>query len=120
MDMDGLNMSEVVGDFAGKKLGPTFFQGSKPIDGIWATRDIIMTHTCVMPTGFGVGDHRIFVIDVQETSLVGSEPFWVQQFAARWLNIKVSSRAMRKYVENLEENISRHRLIEKQSSLHIC
>ncbi len=24
-DVEGLNMSEVVGDFTGKKLGPTFF-----------------------------------------------------------------------------------------------
>jgi hypothetical protein len=31
---DGLNMSEVVRDFTGKKIGPTFIQGSKPIDGI--------------------------------------------------------------------------------------
>ncbi len=28
---DGLNMSEVVGNFTGRKIGPTFFRGSKPI-----------------------------------------------------------------------------------------
>jgi hypothetical protein len=104
--MDGLNMSEVVGDFTGKKLGPTFFRGSKPIDGIWATRDIIVTHACVMPAGFGVGDHRMFVIDVQESSLVGTEPFRVQRFEARRLNTKTSSGATRKYVKRLEENIA--------------
>jgi hypothetical protein len=31
---DGLNMLEVVGEFSGKKIGPTFFRGSKPIDGV--------------------------------------------------------------------------------------
>ncbi len=30
--IDGLNMSEVVGDFTGKRIGSTFFRGSKPID----------------------------------------------------------------------------------------
>ena len=33
---EGLAMKEVVGDFTGKKLGATFFRGTKPIDGIWA------------------------------------------------------------------------------------
>jgi hypothetical protein len=113
MDMDGLNMSKVVGNFTGRKLGPTFFRGSKPIDGVWATHDILVTHACVMPASFGVGDHRMFVIDFQEASLVGTEPFWVQQFAARRLNTKVLSRATRKYIKRLEENLARHRLTEK-------
>ncbi len=55
--VDGLNMSEVVGDFTGKQLGPTLFRGSKPINGVWATPDIDVTHACVMPDGFGVGNH---------------------------------------------------------------
>ncbi len=75
---NGLNMSEVAGDFTGKKLGATFFRGSKPIDGVWATQDINVTHACVMPAGFGVGDHRMFVVDMQETSVVGTSPFKVQ------------------------------------------
>jgi hypothetical protein len=44
---DGLNMSEVVGDFTGKKIGPTFFRGSKPIDGIWATPNLVVTHVII-------------------------------------------------------------------------
>ncbi len=55
--IDGLNMSEVVDDFTGKQIGPTFFRGSKPINGVWATPDIAVTHACVMPAGFGVGNH---------------------------------------------------------------
>ena len=118
-NLDGLNMSEVVGDFTGKKIGRTFFCGSKPIDGIWATKDIIVTHACIMPAGFGVGDHRMFVIDFQEVSLVGKEPFRIQRYSARRLNTKVSSRATKKYVERFEENIACHRLIEKLGTLHL-
>jgi hypothetical protein len=33
-DLDGLGMKEVVDDFTGKQLVATYFQGSKPIDGI--------------------------------------------------------------------------------------
>ncbi len=57
MDQDGLNMSEMVGDFTGEKLGTTYFPGTKPIDGIWATKDIVITHACVVPTRYEVGDH---------------------------------------------------------------
>ena len=50
-------MSEVVGDFTGEKLGATYFHGTKPIDDIWATKDIVITHACVMPMRYRVGDH---------------------------------------------------------------
>ena len=115
---DGLGMSEVIGDFTGKKVGPTFFRGSKPIDGIWATPDIMITHACIMPAGFGVGDHRLFVVDFQEESLVGTAPFRIKRFAARRLNTKVSSGATQKYIKRMEEQLSRHRLIERLGQLH--
>ncbi len=60
---DGLNMSEVVGNFTGKKISPMFFWGSKPINGIWTTPDVVITHACVMPVGYGVGNHHLFVVD---------------------------------------------------------
>ena len=77
---EGLNMLEVVGEFTGRKIGPTFFQGSKPIDGIWATLDLVVTHACVMLAGYGVGDYRVFVVDFQERSLIGKAPFWIKWF----------------------------------------
>jgi hypothetical protein len=49
---EGLNMVEVVGVFTGKQIGATFFRGSKPIYGKWATQDLVVTHACVMPVGF--------------------------------------------------------------------
>ena len=44
-----LNMNEVVGAFTGKKIGATFFRGSKLIDAVWATPDIVVVGACVMP-----------------------------------------------------------------------
>ncbi len=92
-NQDGLNMLEVVGDFTGKKIGPTFFLVSKPIDGIWATPGLVVTHACVMPVGYGVGDHWLFVADFQEGSLIGEVHFLIKQFASQQLNTKVSSGA---------------------------
>ena len=106
---EGLNMSEVVGDFTGRPVGPTFFRGSKPIDGVWATKDIQVVNACVMPVGFGVGDHRMFVVDFRQQSLVGASPPKVVRVAARRLNTKIPHVADR-YVNKLEELILNHRL----------
>jgi hypothetical protein len=72
---DGLNMVEVDGELTGKQISATVFRGSKPIDGIWATQDLVVTHVCVMPVGFGMGDHQLFVVDFQEESFIGRAPF---------------------------------------------
>jgi hypothetical protein len=106
--IEGLNMKEFAGEFTGKKIGPTFFR----------TSNLVVTHACLMPAGFGVGDHRMFIIDFQEPSMVGAAPFRVQRFTSRRLNTKVSSGATQKYVERLEANIAKHCLTEKLSILH--
>jgi hypothetical protein len=41
---DGLDMKEVVGAYTGKRIGPTFFRGQLPIDGVWATSNIRVSH----------------------------------------------------------------------------
>jgi hypothetical protein len=75
-------MSEVVGDFTGTLVGATFFRGSKQIDGVWATKDIQVVNACIMPAGYGVGDHRLFVVDFRLQSLVGASPPKVVRVAA--------------------------------------
>ena len=70
--VDGLAMREVVGDFTGKRIGPTFFRGKKPIDGIWATSDVQVVGACVMPAGYGIGDHRLFIVDILGCSCLGN------------------------------------------------
>jgi hypothetical protein len=115
---DGLNMSEVVGDFTGKKIGPTFFRGSKPIDGIWAMPNLVVTHACVMLASYGVGCHWLFVVDFQERSLIGEAPFRIKQFTTQRLNTKVSSGATKKYISRLEDSLDPYSLIECLGQLH--
>jgi hypothetical protein len=111
-------MSEVVGDFTGRKISPMFFWGSKPIDGIWATPDMVVTHACVMPAGYGVGNHCLFVVDFQEASLVGEAPHHIKRFTSQRLNTKVSSGATQQYLHRLEANLDCHCLIEWLRELH--
>ena len=72
--VDGLGMKEAISIFTGKKLGATFFRGTRPIDGVWHTPDVIVTGACVMPTGYGFGDPRLLAINFLISSLVGLAP----------------------------------------------
>ena len=84
-------MIEAMGNYTGQQLGATFFRGSKPIDGVWVTSDVQVTGACVMPAGYGIGDHRLFVVDFLTSSLVGMSPPKIVRAAARRLNNKIPS-----------------------------
>jgi hypothetical protein len=58
-DSEGLDMVETVHAYNGIKLGATHFRGSRPIDAIWAAKDLEITNACAMPIGYGPGDHRM-------------------------------------------------------------
>jgi hypothetical protein len=70
-DIEGLAMREVVGAFSHQPVGPTFFQGTKPIDGVWATSDISVCNAAIMPAGYGIGNQRLFVINFAESDVIG-------------------------------------------------
>jgi hypothetical protein len=116
-DEEGLAMKEVVGAYTGKKIGPTFFRGQLPIDGIWATPDITISNACIMPAGYGIGDHRLFIIDIQTSTLIGTAPPRAKRAASRRLNTRLPHVA-KKYALILEKNILQHRLIEKLGMAH--
>ena len=109
-ELDGLGMREVVGEFTVRQLGATHFRGSKPINRVWTTGDITVMNTCVMPVGFGVGDHCLFVIDFATTTLVGSGTTTVVRPALRQLNTKIHGCADR-YIKSLRRNILHHWLL---------
>ena len=116
-DVDGLAMKEVVGDFTGKQIGSTFFRGKKPIDGVWATSDITISNAAIMPAGYGIGDHRLFVIDMAAADIVGSIPPKIIRPSSRRLNTKLP-RVADVYSRLLEEQIIKHRLIERVGKAH--
>ena len=109
---EGLNIEEAVGNFTGKKIGATFFRGVKPIDGVWVTPDVAITGACVMPDGYGVGDHRLFVVDMLTSSLIGHNPSKIFRAVARRLNTTIP-RAKANYVGRLVDLIVEHRLVKR-------
>jgi hypothetical protein len=111
-DLDGLGMKKVAGEFTAKQLGATYLQGSKSIGRIWATGNLTVTNACIMPVGFGVGDHQLFVIDFATTTLVGSGSHTIVRPALRRLNTKIDGCAQR-YNKMLQRNILCHPLLER-------
>ena len=114
---DVLNMNYLVGTFTGKKTGTTFFRVSKPIDAVWATPDIVVVGACVMPEGYGVGDHRLFVLDFLTSSIIGKIPTRIIRSSERRLNTKIPS-TKDNYTNVLENLVLRHRLTERMVSAH--
>jgi hypothetical protein len=96
-DIEGLAMKEVVGKLTGTAIGSTSFRGSKPINGVWATSDITMCNAAIMPAGYGIGDHRLFVIDYSMMDIIGKSV---------------------EYVRILEGKILKHRLIERTGAAY--
>jgi hypothetical protein len=116
--VNGLVMKEVVGTFTGKQIGPTYLQGSKSIDAVWVTSDIQMAGTCIMPAGYRIGDHCLFVIDFMASLLIGTSPKRIVRPQTRRLNCKILG-AVEQYNKRLEEKILRHRLIEQLGQVHV-
>ena len=115
--IDGLNMNEVVGTFTGKKIRATLFRGQKPIGAVWETPDIVVVEACVIPTGYRVSDHRLFVLDFLASSLIGKTQPQIIRSGERRLNTKIPST---KYnYTNVPENlVLGHRLTERMVASH--
>ena len=110
-------MQEVVGAFTGEEIDVTFFWGTKPIDGVWATSDIVVTGACVIPAGYGVGDHQMFIVDFLTSSLVGNSPPRIAYAGTRRLNTNIHG-ATSRYAADVEEQVLRHKVMQQYSQAH--
>jgi hypothetical protein len=82
-------MKEVVGTFTQQQIGPTYFHGSNPIDGVWVTLDLTVVHACVMPAGYSIGNHCLLVVDFRTEDILGKSPPMAVQAASRRLNTRI-------------------------------
>ncbi len=70
-DKESLNLGKIILKHTRPQTGATFFQCSKPIDGLWASSNLDISNACVMPFGYRIGDHHAFVLNIPLESLVG-------------------------------------------------
>ena len=70
-DPDVLDMQEPVQANTGEAIGPTFFCGSKSINAVWVTKDLHVSNAAVVLVGYGIGNHRMFILEVTNHSFLG-------------------------------------------------
>ena len=69
--------------------------GSKPIDGIWVSHDVTPTEVSVFPHRFGVGDHRVILVDFNLNQII-------QQ------SVKICSPSMRRLICENEKSVENY------------
>ena len=79
--------------------------------------DVKVTGACVMLCGYGIGYHRVFIVDFWTTSLIGDTPPRMIRASARKLNNDIP-RVAEKYTDRLQKNIYQHRIIERTIEAH--
>jgi hypothetical protein len=70
-----------------------------------------------MPFGYGVGDHGAFILDMPIKSLVGIDPVKIVRPASQRLNSRIPG-CSKAYIDSLEGNIMRHRLLKRLHKAH--
>jgi hypothetical protein len=114
---DRPDLRETILQHTGASPGTTFFRGSRPIDGLWVLRDLDISNACVMPFGYGIGNHKAFVLDIPIASLVGKDPVKIVQPVGWRLNSRLPG-CSEAYIKSLEDNIQQHRLLERLYEAH--
>eukprot|EP00804_Cyclotella_cryptica_P017305 CCRYP_019576-RA/>CCRYP_019576-RA protein AED:0.35 eAED:0.33 QI:0/0/0/0.5/0/0/2/0/72 len=66
-----------------ERLGMREVVGHKLIVGAWETSDIMVTNVCVMPEGYRISNHMMFIVDFLKSTLIGSSPPKGVRVAAR-------------------------------------
>jgi hypothetical protein len=107
-----LRMVELCHRTTGVPLPPTHTHGQVPIDGVFSTSGILCTAITLLPSLMGVGDHRVFILDIDSASLLGEMFPLVVPISRRLLNCS-SNRIKQGYITLLNQLSSRHLLFKK-------
>jgi hypothetical protein len=116
-DKDGLDLWEAVVQHTGQSPGATFFRRSRPIDWMWVSSNLEISNACMMPFGYGIGNHRAIILNVPLESLIGVDPVKIVRPAGRRLNSWLPG-CSKSYIDSLEKNILRHRLLKQLFDAH--
>jgi hypothetical protein len=107
-----LRMKEVCHQTTGVPLPPTHNQETVPIDAVFGTAGLMVTSVALLPSQVGVGDHRVFFIDVTSESIMGYVFPLVIPAADRLLNCK-SDKIKNNYIKVLTQLSNRYLIFKK-------
>ena len=112
LSSEDIRMRELCRHITGSSLPPTHIRGSVAIDAVFATAGVSGESVALLPHRVGVGDHRVFIIDISSPSMIGDIFPRVLPASGRLLNC-ASDRIKGNYIRVLNQLTSRHALFRK-------
>ena len=109
---DDLCMSELCYRTTGTLLPPTHNRGSVPIDAIYGTAGLVCSAVAILPDRMGVGNHKVFIIDIESDSILGDVFPHILPSARRLLNCTLD-RIKNNYIQVLNQLSNRHLIFKK-------
>lgn len=118
MNPNRLNLHKSFQVHTTQQLRSTYFWGSKAIDGIWVSDDISIANVCALSIEYGVEDHRMIVLNIHSTSMVGTNPQPLVHPGAWQLNSEIPS-CFLNYNTLLQKQLNQHCLYDKLIAAHL-
>ena len=113
-----IRMTERCKDILGHESPNSHFRGSLPISGIFSTSGVNCVNVFQSAHGAGIGDHRLFVMDIDLASMIGEDFPKLVRLPGR--KLQASKYHPRKsYVKSLRGNIVRHKITERYDDLRV-
>jgi hypothetical protein len=94
----------------------THIDGSRPIDGIFATPDINVTNCLLLSFHESVGDHRTMIMEFTTASAIGRFQGRIVRPSSRRLTLRQPG-AIKSYNNTIREQFTIHRIPERLSTL---
>ena len=109
---EDLRMTELCYQTTRKHLPPTHRRGSTPIDAVFGTTGLVCSAALLLPFNEGVGDHRVFIVDITSESILGDVFPRVIPPSRRLLNCK-SDKIKNSYIAVPNQLLNRHLIFQK-------
>jgi hypothetical protein len=109
---ESLCLSKLCYRSTGTMLPPTHTCGSTPIDAAYCTSGILYTAVTLLPSQVGVGDHRVFLLDISLETILEDVFPCVISIASRLLNC-ASDKIRKNYILVLNQLANRHLVFKK-------
>ena len=109
---EDLRMTEICYQTTGKHLPPTHSCGSTSINAVFGTAGLVCSAASLMPYNVGVGNHRVFIVDITLESILGDVFPSVILASSRLLNCK-SDKIKNSYIAVLNQLLNRHLIFQK-------
>ena len=107
-----LSMRDLVRERAGMDGPPTHHRGSEQIDGVWGSSQLECTGARFLPFWWGAGDHRVMVVDIPWSSLIGQRVHQIpkpKHGRLQWTD----TAGKKKYLETLSAQWNKHKMRDK-------